>query len=351
LPDAKYAFASAYLKSAEARILNTEHVDRMSRISNIQDAGASVREVLDIIKDTESGQYLEAALVKSFDDVDSSLWRYLNGCFERLEWLQLLPDDMRQVLRAYIVKYDVVNIKAALQGITLSKKAKLIPVGIIYSQGMLDELAGAESVSDVIGILAACRLGDYADILREHAEPDRKSVFLIEARLDGRYHDNLLAASQKVTDGALLVRAFSIIIDMANLALISRAVIEERGAAAGDFIIGGGYLISEAVAREALSHKLADMPDFMGVAQYREIAEELVAGYGRTRSIMVVDDIIDKHGFRLLRDMLSPRVLTPLVLAWYLIVKEVEIRNLRLILKAIFDAVPLEEIREYLVSA
>jgi len=58
-----------------------------------------------------------------------------------------------------------------------------------------------------------------------------------------------------------------------------------------------------------------------------------------------------RHRFRLLREILSPRVLTPLVLAWYLIVKELEVRNLRLILKATFDAVPVEEIREYLVSA
>jgi vacuolar-type H+-ATPase subunit C/Vma6 len=51
----------------------------------------------------------------------------------------------------------------------------------------------------------------------------------------------------------------------------------------------------------------------------------------------------------LLKEMLSPRVLTPLVIAWYLIVKEIEIRNLRLVLKATFDTIPVEEIKEYLV--
>jgi len=37
------------------------------------------------------------------------------------------------------------------------------------------------------------------------------------------------------------------------------------------------------------------------------------------------------------------------VLAWYLIVKESEIRNLRLVLKATFDNIPVEEIKGYLV--
>jgi vacuolar-type H+-ATPase subunit C/Vma6 len=51
----------------------------------------------------------------------------------------------------------------------------------------------------------------------------------------------------------------------------------------------------------------------------------------------------------LVKGILSPRVLSPLVIAWYLFLKELEMRNLRLILKAMFDNIPLEEIRQYLV--
>jgi len=63
-----------------------------------------------------------------------------------------------------------------------------------------------------------------------------------------------------------------------------------------------------------------------------------------------VNEVSDEHRFRLLREMLSPRVFSPLVLVWYLALKEAEVRNLRLVLKATFDAVPLADIREYLVS-
>jgi vacuolar-type H+-ATPase subunit C/Vma6 len=62
-----------------------------------------------------------------------------------------------------------------------------------------------------------------------------------------------------------------------------------------------------------------------------------------------VEEAIDKHKFRLLRELLSPRVMTPLMIVWYLIVKEVEIKNLRLVLKAAFDNIPVEEIKGYLV--
>ena len=351
MPSAKYAFMSAYLKGAESKVLTPEHIDRISRVSSVPDAMASVREVLEIIKDTDAGRYLEEALVKTFDDSDRYLWHYFSDCLERLGRSKLVPEEVRRVLSAYVVKYDVINIKASLQAITAGRKTGLVPVGIIHSQGLLDELSRVEAVSDVIGVLRECRLGDYADILTEYSAEDRKSRFLTEAKLDGAYYDNLLKVSRHIPDGALLAKAFSIIIDMTNLALVSRALLEEMGSLAGEVIIKGGYMISEAVARELLEQKLADLPSALGVVQYREIAEEIVAGYGRTKTVTVVEETVDRHRFKLLRDMLSPRVLTPLVLAWYLVVKELEVRNLRLILKATFDGIPVEEIREYLVSA
>jgi len=351
LPSAKYAFMSAYLKGAESKVLTSEHIDRMSRMSSVPDVASNVREVLEIIKDTDAGRYLEEALVKTFDDSERYLWHYFSECLERLGRLKLLPDEVRRVLKAYTVKYDVINIKAALQAIAAGKKASLVPVGIIHAQGLLDELSRAEGVSDVIGILRECRLGNYADILTEYSAEDKKSKFLTEAKLDGAYYDNLLKVSRNIPDGTLLAKAFSIIIDMTNLALVSRALVEEIGSLASEVVIKGGYMISDRVARELLEHKLADLPGALGITQYREIAEEIVAGYGRTKTVTVVEETVDRHRFRLLREMLSPRVLTPLVLAWYLIVKELEVRNLRLVLKATFDAVPVEEIREYLVSA
>ena len=351
MPSAKYAFMSAYLKGAESKVLTSEHIDRMSRMSSVPDVASNVREVLEIIKDTDAGRYLEEALVKTFDDSERYLWHYFSECLERLGRLKLLPDEVRRVLKAYTVKYDVINIKAALQAIAAGKKASLVPVGIIHAQGLLDELSRAEGVSDVIGILRECRLGNYADILTEYSAEDKKSKFLTEAKLDGAYYDNLLKVSRNIPDGTLLAKAFSIIIDMTNLALVSRALVEEIGSLASEVVIKGGYMISDRVARELLEHKLADLPGALGITQYREIAEEIVAGYGRTKTVTVVEETVDRHRFRLLREMLSPRVLTPLVLAWYLIVKELEVRNLRLVLKATFDAVPVEEIREYLVSA
>ena len=52
-----------------------------------------------------------------------------------------------------------------------------------------------------------------------------------------------------------------------------------------------------------------------------------------------------------MQEILSPKIMSPAVIVWYVILKEIEVRNVRLILKAVMDNIQLEEIRGYLVMA
>ena len=342
--DTRHAFMSAYLKGEEAKIVTSEHINRMSKVSSVPDA-------IEIIRETDIGNYLEEALIKAFDDVDEYLWRYFDGCLKHLEWFKPVPGDILKILKAYIVKYDVLNIKAALQGISTGKEARSIPVGIIHNYGLLDELFSVEDVDGIIAILNRYKpLGDYASVLEKNkVDGGVKSSLLFQASLDNVYYENLLNAARGVDDGSILVNVFSVLIDMANLRIIDRAIINGMGVEAAESVIAGGNVISGEVAKELLALQLADVAARLEGTPYHTAAEEIARNYSSTKSITVVDEIIDKHQFRLTREILAPRVLSPLVIAWYLIIKEIEIRNLRLILKAMFDNISLEEIKMYLV--
>lgn len=342
MPDGNYAFMSAYLKGAEAKTVTSDHISRLPKT-------ASPRSVLEIIKDTDIGRFLEEMPIETFDDLDRYLWQYFSQCLEELERLKLMPADMGKILNTYRVKYDVMNIKAVLLGISAGKKANLILAGVIYSRGLLDELSRAEEVDDVIKLLIECDLGAYGSILGEYVAEEAKSKFLTEAKLDREYYQGLFNLSKGIQDGPLLAKAISVIMDMTNLQLVTRAIIEGIGPKAGELVISGGYMIPETVAQDLLSRKLTDIPRMLGGTQYQDIAEEIVASYSRTQSITAVEEVIDKHRFQLLKGILSPRVMTPLMIVWYLFIKEVEIKNLRLVFKAAFDNIPIKEIMEYMV--
>ncbi len=340
---AGYAFISAYLKGEEAKVITSDQVSAMSRTSGVQ-------EVLETVRDTDVGSYLEGVSVQTFDELDEQLWTYFGECLRRLEWFKSLPSDIRRMLSTYILKYDVLNIKASLQGISTGKKARQIPVGVIYNSGLLDGLFGAENVEGIIELLNGCRLGNYADALEGYSvDEGDKSRLLAEARLDGEYYRQLNGVTKGVKDGATVSRAFSLITDMLNLQIILRSVMSEMGAEAAGYAVSGGYMISESVAKDLIALKLNEIPDRLDNAEYRSIVEEIISNYDRTKTLAVVEEIIDKNKYRMLRDMLAPRVLSPLVAVWYLVLKEIEVRNLRLVLKAAFDGIAIEEVRDYLV--
>ena len=209
--DTRYPFLSAYLKGEEARLVTSDHIDRMSKV-------ASIRDISEIIKETDIGGYLEGVLVETFDDLDEHLWIYFSECLERVAWFKPVPADILKILRTYTVKYDVLNIKAAVQGISSDKQARRIPIGIIHSYGLLNELSRAENVDGIIELLTKCKLEDYASILEEcKINGGVKPRLLAEARLDEEYYKNLLNMTKDIIDGAILSKAFGILIDLKNL--------------------------------------------------------------------------------------------------------------------------------------
>ena len=81
------------------------------------------------------------------------------------------------------------------------------------------------------------------------------------------------------------------------------------------------------------------------------MAQDISKEYEKNGKITAVDTITEKHKFRMLRDILSPRILSTSNMAWYLLIKEWEIRNLRLIFKMLADGIPPAEIKELVIAA
>lgn len=339
----KYAFISAYLKGEEAKVITSERIEGMFRASKIQDALATVR-------DTDVGSYLEELPVNTFEELDKYLWKYFVQRISDVESFKFMPGDILKVSKTYIVKFDVLNIKTALQGISIGRKADMISAGIIYNNESLDELSGAKNIGDIAEILGRNKLGDYVPIIEEYKiDGGVKARLMGEAKLDGEYYKNMLRMAKGIKDGSVLSQVLGIIIDLTNLQIAFRAIIDGVGADAVECTIPGGYMIPDGTIKDLLSSGLADIPRKLEDSRYRDIAEEISANYESNKNITVVDETIEKHKFGLAKEILSPRVLSPLVMAWYLILKEIEIRNLRLVLKAIYDALPVEEVKRYLV--
>lgn len=340
-----YAFISAYLKGEEAKILSSDNLNTLLKAENTQ-------EVLDSIRDTDIGNYLEGLDFNTFDDVDEQLWKYFNDCLTRIAWFQNVPRDALKILRAYIYKYDILNIKTSLQNILSGETMKGIPAGTIYNNGLLDDLINAENLDELIGLLNSARMGEYANILEGYRleEGFRREV-LTDTGMEAIYYGYLTGITRKLKDGTVLARVFQTLLDMTNLQILLRTVISESDSGGSGQTISGGYLLSDELIRDLLSVKLQDIPARLDYPVYRTAVEEVIAGYEKDGNISIIDESIEKLKFTIIKEIVSPKIMSPAVIIWYVIVKEIEVRNVRLVLKAVMDNIRLEEIRDYLVLA
>jgi len=339
----KYAFISAYLKSLEPKLVTSEQVTQMAKTAHVPEA-------LAVISNSDVGRYLEDKAIATFDEMDQQLWGYFAHCLQQVAAFQFLPRDVLKISRSYIAKYDVVNIKVALQGLATGRSAGMIPLGVIHDCHQLETLSRAQSIEDIHQLLVFCQLENYAAVLAEHKGNGSPQARLItETRLDSEYFKDLMNMTRRVKDGAVLAKAFGLTIDLTNLEIVSRAIINNIGVEVADYTIMGGYLLSAEAIREMLTVKLSALADRLTTTPYADIATEIATSYDRSGTITAVNDVIDKHRYQMLRHILAPRVLSPLVMAWYLVLKEIEIRNLRLVIKALLNNIPLDEIKDYLV--
>lgn len=345
MPVGGYAFVAAYLKGSEAKIIGSEHIDQVARASSIED-------ILSITRNTDIGKYLEGVAAKTFDDFDGSLWLYFSNCLASLRRLQPIPKDVIRLLEVYISKYDILNIKAILQGLRSGKKAQSIPVGVIFNCGLLDEFFATENIDGVIELLNRCRLGNYAALVEDYREDDGiKSTLLIEAALNTEYFINLLDVVRKAKDGFILRRVLGTAIDITNLQTVLRTIITDGETNTPQSVIGGGYIINDQFIRELLLTPLNELAGKLENTPYHRILQDVISSYELSKNIATIDEVIEKYRFLLTKEMLSPHVLSLVAVLWYLIIKEVELRNLRLIIKGMFDNLSFNDIRRYLVTS
>jgi len=337
-----YPFIASYVKGEEAHLITSEHFNRLLKVKDVLEA-------LEVIRGTDVGNYLGSFPFKTFDELDERLWLYFDESLKFIKRLKPVPSEIQNLINIYMVKYDVLNIKASLRNLSTGKKMPFIPLGTLNDLRFLPELVNASSVDGVIDILDRCGLSDYSALITGYGTAAEATIrLLIEAKLDRKYYSNFLKKARKVSDSAVFIRVIGTLMDMININLVFRAIAKNVGESVVPYTVGDGYLISSKEVNGLLNAKLKDTVALVPYL-YRGLASEIAEGYEKTRSATVIEGAVDRHEFRLLTEMLSRRLMSPLIITWYLILKETEIKNLRLVFKAVFDGRLPEEIKDSLV--
>lgn len=339
----RFAFLTAVLKAREAKGV------RYHMLEEILLRAATMAEAVDFMKGADLGGFLAEYGAARFDEMDNLLWKYLDHYFDRVRRLKLDPSTVRLIDR-YLHKYDVTNIISALRTAVFQRPAHMIPAGTLFDQGLLNDLSRAQSPGEVASVLVMGRMAEYAEPIRNMTEIDRRGLGQAERGLDHLYLKLLRETLQHMDDHEILLRAHGILLDHLILGRVLRAaasgaagMIDKRGA------LSGGYLLTPDLVQGLAGLKIQEIAGKLEETPYHAIVRE-IARQVEQQGPYVVDRIMESELLLRVRELLSPRPLSPCAVLWHLIFKEHEVRNVRVALKAVEDRLPLAEVKDYLAA-
>ncbi len=269
---------------------------------------------------------------------------------------RLAPKDIKAPFAVMSKKADIDNIKSLLTAKEVGYDAEetkelLIPCGSLYSD--LESLADAETVTDVITGLDNT---EYAGVL-EDALPqyeNTKMILSLESALDKYYLGKLLRSTDVPSDEnkQILYSYIGTQVDVANLKLIIRA--KEDGLdydAIAPYILDEGYQLREWKLKD-----LMESPDVTNVisglegTKYAESLTDVMTVYNETGSVAVFEKALNAYASDYAKSLATKKPLGIGPIIGYLIQKENEIKNLKIIARAKREAdFPNDKIMEMLL--
>lgn len=248
---------------------------------------------------------------------------------------QMSSPEMNMLLRAYLKRYDIYNLKTVLRAkaTVLQKEAVaplLVPLGI-FTQEQLLALFSLESLQNIL-LAAGFSEKEFRAALQYYEK--EHSLLEVENFLDQQYYSFLFEFLQHLSGEHILFKEFlQLHIDVLNLRLLLRLKKQMLDPEKiNSFFFLGGKLVSgsmlHALAGRDFASIIAALKKFpwktLVIHHAEELAREDLTGFETSLEVWLLrQSTLLLHQFPLSVD----------TLLGYMFAKEIEVRNLRTLIK------------------
>jgi len=344
---APFAYPNARIRAMESKLIPKTKLEEMIEVSS----------VVDVLGYLEGTDY-EAQLAKirgsaeEASSIEVALYESRKDSYQRM--ISIAPDSIKGVFSARFKLYEVKLLKSVLRslhaGVPLEHSLAEVPV-----VGNLD-VESLFSLQSTEEFLSKIEDTEYGAALAESIAiySDKKDVQPIEMALDKFAYEKLWNMIRTVSEQNIkaLKFFFGTEVDAINLRTIMRAKADGLSLdQIKDYILPMGYELN----MDTLN-SLADMPDVEGIVSMLEgkkcglALEEAVQKYEATKSIIPLEMALEAHVAQTGRNVSvsQPFGIGPFV--GYLCNKDVEVRNLRAIIRGIEAGASKDMIKDMLVT-
>ncbi|MGB3908674.1 MAG: V-type ATP synthase subunit C [Methanomethylovorans sp.] len=335
-----YAYTTARVRAMKGKLLSKE---TYPRLMNMQ-----ISEITRFIQEVEYKEDVDQ-LARSYEDVDlieHALNRNLAVTFNKL--LNISEGELNFLISEYLKKYDIWNIKTILRGKHCDASTDDILESIVAAGRLTytftSELAAKPTYEDVIAALSA---SECYSILKDY---NGTNLSDIENRLDKNYYYDLFQAigDPKTKDRKLFTKFIQTDIDLKNLVTLFR--LKRYGITdplMADLLIEGGLKLHFKEMERMLS---LSFEDFLVQLENTPYWEEISDCCGpKMESLIHVETRLKKLRLKSAESFSHVYPLSIVPIMDYILSKENEVSNLRMIVRGKEVGLSDEEIRDQLV--
>lgn len=326
--DSRYAYAVGRIRVLETRLLDMSKLGRMVEAK-------SADEALRILGETEYADLVSrAAGPHDYATVTAGEITRVYSLMKKL-----LPDDA--LVDLFLIKYDIHNMKVALKAQFQGQNfehlfidAGLVPAKLMPYVCQQEKLPNVPPEYYAFAAAAA------------QAYEESKDPRVIDLVLDRMQYSHTVSMAEK-HGYALLARLFSSQADLANIRSLVRTKRLGRGREfLAENLLAGGTL-PQAAFLEALTEDWSAIIARFSSSPYRAVVEQGINALLESRGLTTLEKLSDGFLANLLRSVRF-QAFGPDPVINYVLAKENEVRNIRIIMLGKLNSVPNEEIRERL---
>ncbi len=329
---ASYAYIVARTKVMKSRLLKADDFRKLLNMS--------FEEIIRFLEETEYKREIDEMAYKYSGPrlLDYALYMNMARTYKKI--LQVSFGEARRYVAEYLRRWDVWNLINIIRGKTANVEPEIIEETLVPAGEFTEEFLKTLLVKDVEEIIKELEGTPYYEALSKFGTT---SLSTIEDELYKIYYRRLLEIQAREFAERLFLSFIKMEIDIKNIKTILRLKLEDATPdEILDRIIPGGYELTEDEVR-----KLVAMP-------FDELVKA-VEGYWFWKGIEKLEDLsrievnFDKVWIETIAKRASNYPLSILPVLQYIVLKKVEVDNLRIIGWGKWYEMPNEEIERQLV--
>ncbi|MCS7121745.1 MAG: V-type ATP synthase subunit C [Archaeoglobaceae archaeon] len=328
-----YAYIVARTKVMKSRLLKAEDFRKLLNMS--------LDEVTRFLEELEYKKEIDEYAYKYSGPrlLDYALYANLARTYKKI--LQVSFGEARELLSEYFKRWDVWNIINILRGKTAKIEQSRIEETLIPAGELNQDHLKALLTKDIEEIVKELEATPYGEVVLKIASTPMN---VVEDELYKLYYKRLISIQAKDFETNLFLNFIRMEIDVRNLKTILRLKAEDISAEdILNKIIPGGYELTEDEIRKLVTLSFEEFVKSLENYWFREVTGKI------SRSLSLAEVSIDRAWIRAVAKRASNYPLSILPVLQYIVLKKVEVDNIRIIAWGKWLNMPTEEIESQLV--